>query len=137
MSSDFLLGLQGSFPVWGQAAPHGITIGGQLQFKWTSKSTRTVAPPTQDGFVTYGLEGKVTQVNEAVNLLRINKGKNEGVAAGQIFDIFLIKPDGELGEAVARAQCKHASADEATLSITEYFREVWIEEGFVVKRPIR
>jgi len=58
------------------------------------------------------------------------------VATGQIFDVFAVKPNGETGETIARAQVSAVKLSEASLIILEYFREVWIEEGFVVKRPL-
>ena len=42
-----------------------------------------------------------------------------------------------IGQAVARTQVTSVRMEESALTITEYFREVWIEPGFLAKRPLQ
>ena len=56
---------------------------------------------------------------------------------GQLFDIFSVKPNGQIGDAVARAKVTSVKNDEAALTITEYFKEVLINEGFIAKRLVQ
>jgi hypothetical protein len=72
-----------------------------------------------------------------MNLIKIDKGSQDGVELNQEYDVFLVKQNGATGEAVARARVTSVKPTEAALTITEFFREVWIEEGFLVKRPLQ
>jgi hypothetical protein len=131
--------------VWGQAAPNGF-FGG-LALRLRAGGARPTGDPTQmtppeygranQGFVNYALEAKVTRVNDRLNLVKLNKGNQDGVEAGQIFDIFKLKKNGSPGEPIARGKVTSVKLDEAVLTIDEYFKEVWIDEGFVAKRPVQ
>jgi hypothetical protein len=92
---------------------------------------------SNQGVVDYVMDAKVTRVNDRLNLVRIDKGTADGVQEGQVFDIFAIDENGVIREAVARAKCQSVGSSEAVLNVVEYFREVWIEAGFVAKRPIQ
>lgn len=112
---------------------------------------------SNQGFVTYRLEGKVVKVNDRLHLVKIDKGSQDGIQLGQFFDIFKVGKDGAPQESVARARViavgnrversegkeiqdvltNRNSTSDAVLKITEYFKEVWIEEGFVVKQPLQ
>ncbi len=111
-----------------------------LQWRWNSSRAGTGNKPVYEkanrGFVNYSLEAKVKRVNDRLNLVKIDKGKQDGVAVGQIFDIFIINKDGQPIEAIARAECTAIQITEAALTIKEYFKETWIDEGFIVKRLV-
>ena len=92
---------------------------------------------SNQGLVTYTFDAKVLKSNDRLNLVKIDKGSQDGVSVGQIFDIFSVKKDGSIIEAVARAKCQSVSGGEAVLNVVEYFKEVWIEEGFIVKKPVQ
>ncbi len=131
-------------PMYGQAAPKGFAISFGMQARWdpsTGKNAAAISPEeygkSNQGFVNYVGEGKVSQVSERLNLIRIDKGAQDGIEVGQVFDIFSVKNNGTIGEAVARARCTQVTPIDASLVITETFKEVWIEEGFIVKRPIQ
>ena len=129
----------------GHNAPAGFQIFGGLLIR-IGGSAPTLSPAklspaeygkSNQGFVNYqGAEAKVLKTNDRLNIIKINKGSNDGVELGQNFDIFSVKPNGEIGDAVARGRVSSIKGDEAVLSVTEYFREVWIDEGFVARRPI-
>jgi hypothetical protein len=88
------------------------------------------------GFVTYGLEAKVLRANDRLNLIKIDKGLNDGVEMGQQFDIFPVLQNGKIGEPIARAQVTAVRAQEAALAVTEYFQEILIEEGYIARTPM-
>ncbi len=92
---------------------------------------------SNQGLITYTFDAKVLKANDRLNLVKIDKGSQDGVAVGQIFDIFSVKKDGSIVEAIARAKCQSVSSGEAVLNVVEYFKEVWIEEGFIVKKPVQ
>lgn len=144
MGRNLSLALNGAYTLWGQATPAGFTAGLGMTARWGTESTKApnqVSPQdygkSNQGFVNYAFEARVTKTNDRLNLAKIDKGTQDGVEVGQVFDIFLIKQDGTIGEAIARAKCTSAKSSEAVLTVTEYFEEVWIEEGFVAKRPLQ
>jgi hypothetical protein len=92
---------------------------------------------SNQGFQNYSLDAKVLRSNDRLNLVKIDKGTNEGVDVGQIFDVFSVQADGTVGDAVARCEVANVKADQAALSVTEYYKEIWIDEGFVAKRLIQ
>jgi hypothetical protein len=140
---DRQLALTGGYqmPVAGNAAPQGWTASGGvvLHFgddrKPHQKSPREYGKANR-GFIDYAFEAKVLRVNDAGDRLKIDKGSQDGVEVGQVFDLFPTK-SGEIGEAVARARVQSVKADEAILQIRETWREVLVEEGFVAKRPLQ
>lgn len=130
--------------VWGQAAPHGwnISLGFQSQFGDDGKTNPIYLPPdryghSNRGFLNYSLEAKILKSNDRMSLVKIDKGSQDGVEVGQIFDIFAVRKDGSLGEAVARGEVTHKEVDQSALNIIEFYKEVWIEEGFSAKRLIQ
>lgn len=134
-----------SYGVWGTNSPQGLGVMIGMQARWgdevkglrpSQQSPREYGKANQ-GFVSYSFEARVIQSSERLGQIKINRGLQEGVALGQVFDIFLVTPDGTVGEAVARARCVSANSGDAVLSVTEFYKEVWIEEGFIVKRPLR
>ncbi len=128
---------------FGKSAPSLFAVGASLttHWDWGKRSHPLQQTPTEygkanQGFVSYEFEAKVIKTSDRLNSIKIDKGSGGGVATGQIFDVFVVKPNGETGETIARAQVSAVKQSEASLIILEYFREVWIEEGFVVKRPL-
>lgn len=130
--------------LWGQDVPVGFYgfFGFQMRFGNSvhskSPSATSVAEPQEAsnaGFLNYNLEAKVLRISDRLNLLKIDKGKENGVIVGDVFDIFQ-KNAAEQEEAVARARVSHLKDQEAALKIVEYYRETWIEEGSIVKRLI-
>ena len=133
----------GGATLWGQHVPGGFTVGlgvttqfGSHLRQGRSKPTSAEYNRSNQGFMNYSLEGKVSRVNDKLNLVKIDKGSLAGVEAGQIFDLFSVRENGALGESVARARATSVQANETALVVIEYFREVWIDEGFIARRVI-
>jgi hypothetical protein len=147
LSKAYGFTLAASQPVWGQDAPNGfaVSLGIQAHFGGTGadrpRDPHTMTPneygKANQGFVNYTFEGQITRTNDRLNIVRINKGSKDGVLVGQVFDIFSVRPDGSVHEAIARARCTTVRESEAELSVTEFFKEVLIEEKDVVKRPLQ
>ena len=146
VSSRFDWILQGAIPIMGKSSPRGNLIALTAEFRLGGSSDEEEDPlkmhPEQyrksnKGFVEYTFEAKVTSTNDRLSLVKMNKGSESGVEEGQIYDLFKPNSDGTAGKPVARAIVKSVKTGETVLSIKEYFKEVWIEEGFIVKRPIQ
>ncbi|MCM2278759.1 MAG: hypothetical protein NDJ89_11850 [Oligoflexia bacterium] len=138
---------QGATSLFGGAAPGGTFFSGGMEFSLdgpargdATKHSASMTPEeygkANQGFISYAFEARVLRVNDRLNMIKLDKGSSEGVQTGQIFDIFKVNPDRSPGEAIARARVTSVKTDEAALTITEYFKEVWIEEGFIAKRPL-
>jgi hypothetical protein len=137
--------------VTGTSAPNGLAATLGLIFRWDESSKTPTADSeatpeshpdraytkSNRGFVDYAFEAKVTRVNDRLHLLKIDKGSTEGVKVGQIFDVFTTQSDGSAASAVARAEVTAVKSGEAALTVREYFKEVWIDVGFIVKRPVQ
>jgi hypothetical protein len=128
---------------WGQAAPEGWNFGFGLQARLgapSRKSPLDLSPrdygKSNQGLITYSMEAHVTRTNDRLNLVKLDKGSQEGVEVGQIFDIFSVKKDGTIHMAVARGKITAVQPSESALTVQEYFKEVWIDEGFIAKRPL-
>jgi hypothetical protein len=142
--SAFLVGLDQS--VWGQDAPYGtiVSFGFQTHFGEDSSSYSTNANGVKtrhsslahQGFVNYSMDAHVMKSNDRLNLVKIDKGQGDGVEPGQVFDIYKPLTDGSAGEAVARCEVVSVKSSEAALSVTEYYKEIAIEDGFLAKRLI-
>ena len=127
-------------PLFGQNIPQGLRFGmhlsvdiGNPQRKRPDQLSNQDYGRGNQGFVTYGLEAKVMRANDRLNLIKINKGANDGVEMGQLFDIFPVQANGKVDEAIARTQVTAVRAHEAALSVTEYFQEILIEEGYIAR----
>lgn len=137
LSFSFSRALTGTF------APSGFAVMAGVQFRMGSPRKRSdVLQPheygqSNQGFVDYTFEAHVTKTNDRLNMIKIDKGSQDGVEMGQIFDFFKVNTDGTLAEAVARGKVSAIKNSEAVITITEYFKEVWIEEGFVAKKPLQ
>ena len=125
----------------GQSVADVMVIAAGLQFRWADTGHRSSIEnsygKSNKGFVNYSLEARVLRANDRMNLIRIDKGTQDGVEVGQLYDIFSIAKDGSPSEAVGRAECTSVQASEAALTIKEYYKEVWIEEGFLAKRLVQ
>ena len=144
------LSVAGKFNLTGQNVPAGYLLAGGVEIPFgktkrshIEKQIRSLTPVepdpatnSQPTFNTYSMTGKIVKTNNRLNLVKINKGSQDGIEAGQIFDIFNIKLTTQDGEVIARAQVTQMKVDEAVLEVTEFYKEMPIEEGFIVKRLI-
>jgi hypothetical protein len=124
--------------IWGQDAPNGSSLifGFRTSFG-AQTDEKQIYNKGNKGLQSYSLDAKVLSANDRLNLVKIDKGSDEGVAKGQVFDIFSVTAAGEAAEAVARAEVTSVKSDEAALTVVEYFKEVWVNEGFVAKRLVQ
>jgi hypothetical protein len=150
-NAETQLELLGKLNLWGQNVPTGYSFALRLQYLFgkvkeghIERQLRALAPLEPDPagndhptFTTYSMDTNIVKTNDRLNLVKINKGSQDGIEKGQIFDIFNIKVSTQVGEAIARAQVTHVKVDEAALEIIEFYKEVSIEEGFVAKRLIQ
>jgi len=141
---DTEVNIYGAQSIWGQAAPIGFTgaLGVQTRMGGGKTKNPVYMTPTSyghanRGFLNYSLDAHVLKSNDRLNLVKINKGSQDGVEVGQLFDIFYVKKDGTMGDAIARGQVTSVNLEEGALDIIEYYREVWIDEGFIAKRVIQ
>lgn len=130
--------------IYGISAPLGLDGGFALQFRLGSapaklggKISPVHATGSNSGFINYSLEARVTRINDHLGLVKIDKGSQDGVEMGQVFDVFRVKKDGNIGEPIARGRVSGVQANESALNIEEYYKEVWIDEGFVAKRQVQ
>ncbi len=140
-STEFWLSAMQS--LWGQQSPNGLSLllGFQTQLGHKhSKNPTQLTPKTyglsNQGFLTYSLDAQIKKTNERLNLVKIDKGRQDGVEVGQIFDIFSSKENRSPEEAIARAKVSSIKLNEAVLDITEFYQEIWVETGFLAKRLI-
>lgn len=99
---------------------------------------KQVVAPAPAGPVVYTLVAAVSGFNDRVNLIKVNKGSDDGVAVGQQFDIFkkvLNSSTGEVHEEkIARGKVMNVKGSEAALSVVEYYQEQWIELNDIARR---
>lgn len=120
-------------------AVHFQVFGKKKRNKFETAPSSAAAAGAQDEseFIQYEpLEAQVTRMNDRLNLIKINKGSNQGVRAGETYDVFSVSSDGRAQETIARARVTSVRENEAALRVVRYLKEVWIEEGFIVRRPI-
>ncbi|MGZ6371003.1 MAG: hypothetical protein ACXWPM_09660 [Bdellovibrionota bacterium] len=134
-----------TYSVWGQNAPAagfgaigGATIRvGNIDNRDSVHLTPKDYGKSNQGFLNYSLDAHVLRANDRLHLIKIDKGTQDGVELGQVFDIFILKSDGTVGEAVARAKVMDTKLNESALAVGEYFKEVLIDEGFLAKRLVQ
>ncbi len=132
--------------IWGHEAPNGLSLTFGFQTHFGGEQDSGPSDPalqstvkygrSNKGYVNYGLEAKVLRANDRFNLVKIDKGLDHGVQIGDTFDIFMNNSDGSVGSAIARGRVTTVKSNEAAIKVEEYFKEVWIEEGFTARRPI-
>ncbi|MBI2711778.1 MAG: hypothetical protein HYX41_02780 [Bdellovibrio sp.] len=129
--------------IWGQSAPGGVnvTLGFSKRFGGPdiqpAVQTESEYGKANKGFVNYSLEAKVLKSRDQLNIFKIDKGKQEGVEVGQIFDIFIVQKDGSIGDPIARAEVTHIKLDEAALEVTEHYSSSPVNEGYLARRVIK
>lgn len=125
----------------GAMAPQGTQFRAGLTARFgtdpqadSPKRGQTSRPIGKGAFVQYGLKAKVLKTNERLHLLKIDRGGTSGVEMGQLFDVFSIDEKGEPLEPVARAKVTAVREEQAVMQVTEYYKEIWINEGFWVRQ---
>ncbi|OFZ21550.1 MAG: hypothetical protein A2X94_05445 [Bdellovibrionales bacterium GWB1_55_8] len=135
----FKIFLHGSQSIAGQRSPLGFVagfgiqaaLGGQL----TPLGSETEHPYANRGFVNYSLDAPVLRSDAQLSLVRVGKGRQDGVEVGQVFDVFEKNPAN--GDAVARGRVTAVRFDDSDVRILEVFKQISIDEGFVARRLIQ
>lgn len=108
----------------------GTDLGGTTKTSGYTHSNR--------GFQEYYLPSKVIKANNKLRQVLIDRGKNDGVRVGELLDLFeKDRDDGSFGETVARGRVLEVGPTRAKIQVLEYFKEIPLQEGFVVRRPVR
>jgi hypothetical protein len=129
-------------PLIEKNAASGIqaSIGVRFQFEKeaddSNESHLRIEPTTR-----YDRDAEVSSTNDQLYLAKLNQGIDDGIVKGQLFDIFEVSADSETQSKsqnrVARARVTHVKNNEAVLSVVEYYRDQWIEKGFIAKRVVQ
>jgi hypothetical protein len=129
--------------LWGQNASNGffLSLGFQLRIGHDKMQEAFSLSPerygeSNQGFLTYAFEALVLKVNDRMNLVKINKGAQDGVKVGDIFDVFRVDIEKSQEYAIARAKVSSLRPKEAALEILEYYQNLGIEEKDLVKRLV-
>ncbi|MBY0469526.1 hypothetical protein K2X30_00045 [bacterium] len=98
-------------------------------------------PTRGSGFTAYATlkngDAHIIRTNDRLNLVKIDKGSDDGIDPGQVFDIFTVGPNGQPNEIVARGKVTDVRTNESAITIVQYFKEIWIENGFIARRPVQ
>lgn len=142
-SNDLLFYGKGEKSFVGFSAPEGWTaaigmvwnvgISAETSSKNPAKINPSIYGKSNRGLLNYGLEAKVLRMNDRLNLIKIDKGSMDGVEVGQIFDVFKSKA-GIAVEAVARTRVTNVKPSQSALKVEEYYKEGWVDEGFIAKQ---
>jgi hypothetical protein len=129
--------------VLGQASPVGTNIVLGFQSGWGKGQevleTHSVEnTPSSFNISETGIirEARVIRTNERMNLVKIDKGSQNGIEVGHFFEFFPVSKEGTIGKAVARGQVTSIKPEEAAVTVMEYYDEVYIEVGFSAKQLI-
>lgn len=147
LTDTTFLGITGGADLYGKNSSQGFFVSGALGFEF-SKPNEKGTPDyhhSNRGFQTYSMEAKVIQVNNRLKQALINKGLRNGIQLGELLDIFGLSkstaPENSSNQAIGRAKVIEAGPTRSKIEVLEFFtpdtQPVRIEEGFVVRRPIR
>ena len=132
--SDIHYTFSGAIPVAGTNVPNGtqVSLGVQFGFGDSGSSKNNISHTVRAGaFKQYDLEAKVLSVNDQLYLVKIDRGSDQGVEKGQLFDIFIEN------KAIAKAKVTNVKDDESALRVLEYYQEHSIEVDAVAKRVLQ
>jgi hypothetical protein len=125
--------LSGSFaPAGWQGVLSGV-------FRFGSEPSKEEELTTGSGterFSTYGLSASVTRTNDQLYLIKINRGSEDGVEEGQLFDLFEPGSSSREAKPLARARVTAVKGREAALKVIEYHRQQVIEDGTIARRVL-
>lgn len=135
--------LSGDLPLFGASIPSGILISLGATFDFNphagkdpsstpsgAKTSRKANPPIR-GFLSYDLEAKVLSTQDSLYLVKIDRGANDSVEKGQLFDIFKGK------DLLVRAKVTQVRDEEAILTVLDYQQDQWIESGMIARRLLK
>lgn len=123
----------------------GLSIPLGEPIRTTGEPTRTAEDPSQQPAADpntipqlpseiYDLEGSITQANEALRLIKIDKGAAQGVLRDQLFDVFRTDEISGESKLIARGKVTQLGSTESILTIFKYQPQAWVRPGYIVKR---
>lgn len=127
---SYLMPMSGS----STAVLSGIFVGAQFRFPGSKSSSSATAPSETTAKNAYDLEARVKQANDRLNLIKIDKGENDGIEKGHVIDIFRVNSDGTPNDLVARGVVTGVTANESVVNLRQYKKEIWIQPGFLARR---
>ena len=123
----------------GQSAPEGWSFGLEYQFNILRNQESTKNPqdefkqaPHPDKAIS-SPEAIIVSTNDRLNLVKINKGSQDGIEEGQIFTFFKMNSLDPTQEPVGRGRVIKTRPQESAVEVTEYFTGITLEEGFLAK----
>lgn len=81
---------------------------------------------------------RVLQVHNGLRQLLFARGISDKIKVGDIFDVYEPNlPDGGAGNLVARGRVLEIGRTRSKLQVLEFYKEIELQEGFVVRKPVR
>ena len=137
IGQTFFVNAGAMIPLSGKNTPiettYALAVGFDLGAKKETEYTKS-----NRGFQQYTFASRVLQSNNKLRQVLIDKGRNDGVKIGEFMDIF--EPDtsaGAFGDTVARGRVTEAGPTRSKIQLKEHYKQIRVEEGFVVRRPVR
>src|SRR5690606_20443558 len=115
------------------AAVKGFVLGAQFRFP-ASRSSASSGSGRARSLGAYDLEARVKQANDRLNLIKLDRGANDGLARGTIIDVYRTSPDGSQADLIARGVVTSVTETEAVVNLRQYKKEVWIQPGYIARR---
>lgn len=132
INSNFTINAQYTLGLLGRNAPKFNVIGAGISYAFgTPQEAQQIAEHEQPKYPT---EAIVMKSNDRLNLLKINQGSDDGVKPGTLYDIYAVDLNGKVTDLIAVARVTTVKSSESALEVTQYIREVIIDEGFVARR---
>ena len=116
-------------PLTGKNTASGWQLSLGMQWRLGARTEKSSPPET----AVAPSPIRVTGVNDALYLVRINQGSKGGIEKGQLFDIAQRKSMIPVG----RARVSDVKDDEAVLNMVEFYQDQGIEKGFVARRVVQ
>ena len=127
----------GELPLAGKNIATAPLFTAVLGFDLGGKDNDSGYTHSNRGFQEYYLTSKVIRVNNKLRQLLIDRGTGDQIKVGELLDVF--EPDfknGVFGETVGRGRVLEVGPTRAKLQVLEYYKEITLQEGFVVRRPV-
>ncbi len=138
IGKSVFVNLGGELPLLGKDIPASPLFTATLGFDLGGKDLDSGYTHSNRGFQEYYLTCKVIRANNNLRQILIDRGSNDQIRVGELLDVF--EPDGKngtFGETVGRGRVLEVGPTRAKIQVLEYFKEIALQEGFVVRRPVR
>lgn len=135
MNSNLSFNALYTLGLMGKNAPKYTIIGAGVTYVLGTPNEAQKVSDFEAPKMTFG-DATVLRSNDRLNLTKINQGSDDGVKPGMIYNIYAVDANGKVTEHVAVARVMTVKSNESALEITQYIREVVIDEGFVARRRV-